>query len=111
MTKYFASAAVAALLAMPAFAQDAMAPMDKEMAMKATCKDMMGMDKAGMMSASQGVDMAMMSDDEMKAHTDMQASMSDDDKMKASEDKMMKMEAACKAHEDMTVMDAMKASM
>ena len=111
MTRLLTTAAFAALLAVPALAQDAMAPMDKDMAMKTTCKELMSQDMKGMMSTTQGVDMAMMSDDEMKAHTDMQASMSEDEKMKASEDKMMKMEAACKGHDDMTVMEAMKASM
>ena len=111
MTKFLTVAAVSALLALPAMAQDAMKPMDKDMAMSMTCADMMAMDKDGMMMAAEGVDMAMMSDDEMKMHTDMMASMSDDEKkaeMMKSEESMMKMETACKDKGSMTVMDAMK---
>ncbi|MEO5613710.1 MAG: hypothetical protein ABIR04_02135 [Cypionkella sp.] len=114
MTKFLSAVAAVALFALPAFAQDTMKPMDKDMAMTMTCKDMMAMDKDGMMMAADGVNMAMMSDDEMKAHTDMMASMTDEQKteeMKKSEESMMKMETACKDHSDMTVMEAMKSSM
>ncbi len=114
MTKFLSAAAVLALLAVPAFAQDAMMPMDKDMAMKLTCKDMTAMDKDAMMSAAEGVSMGMMTDDEAKAQTDMMATMTDAQKteaMTAMQDKMAKMGEACKGHDDMTVMDAMKAAM
>jgi hypothetical protein len=113
MTKFFSAAAVLALLSIPAFAQDAMKPMDKAMAMKVTCKDMMAMDKKGMMSAAEGVSMGMMSDADAKAQTDKMATMTDaqkTDAMAKMTDSMTKMETACKGHDDMTVMDAMKAA-
>ena len=81
----FAAAALA-LLAVPAFA-DTMAPD----ATKMTCKDLMAMDSKGMMAAG----------------TAIKTAMKDDAKMKAMKDDAVS-KAACKAHPDAMVMDAMK---
>lgn len=61
---------------------------------KMMCKDMMAMDMAGMMTAGTEIKGAMKDDAKMSA-------MTDEEVMKAAE-------AACKAHPDGMVMDAMK---
>lgn len=85
------AAAAFALFAAPVFADTKMDPATM------MCKDLMAMDVTGMMSAGTAIKGAMKDDAAMSA-------MSDEDVMKAAE-------AACKAHPDGTVADAMKAKM
>jgi hypothetical protein len=85
------AAAAFALLAAPVFA-DTMADPATMM-----CKDLMAMDMTGMMAAGTAIKGSMMDDAAMQA-------MTDEDVMKAAE-------AACKAHPDGMVMDAMKMKM
>ena len=81
-------AATLALLAAPVFADTMMDPA------KMTCKDLMAMDMKGMMDVGMAMKTAMKDDAKMTA-------MSGEDVTKAAE-------AACKAHPDATVMDAVK---
>lgn len=103
-------AATLALLAAPAFADAMMA----EDAMKLTCKDLMAMDAMGMMEAGKALNTAMMADDTAMADGAMadDTATADDTAMKdgmmSDEDMMKAAEAACAAHPDAMVMDAMK---
>ena len=84
----FAAIALLAGLSTPVFADTMMDPATM------TCKDLMAMDMTGMMAAGTAIHAAMMDDAKM-------AAMTDEETMKAAE-------AACTAHGDGTVMDAMK---
>ena len=104
---------VAAMMALPAFAQST--TMDP-MTMK--CSDYTAMNSDDMMKATDSVDMAMMSegktDAEKQAMMDKQSSMTDQQKtdaMTKSQDTMAQLQTDCTANPDMTVMDAMKAKM